>query len=44
MEQVHLQIFGCSIVERQPEKSRRARALKEGDDNYFDEPAFIRLR
>lgn len=44
MEQAHFDVFGCSIAERQPEKTRRAQALKNGDDDYFDEPACNRLR
>lgn len=45
MEQVHKDVFGVSIAERKPkEKTRRQQALKLGDYDYFDEPAFNRLR
>ena len=45
MEQVHLEVFGVSIAERKPsEQARRQQALKLGDYDYFDEPAFNRFR
>lgn len=45
MEQVHVEVFGVSIEERKPkEQARRQQALKLGDYEYFDEPAFNRLR
>lgn len=43
MEQMHQDVFGCSIEQRKPnEKARRQQALKAGDYDYFDEPAFNR--
>ncbi|MBU2114390.1 MAG: hypothetical protein KKE94_11555 [Gammaproteobacteria bacterium] len=43
MEATHLAIFGCSTEQRKPnEKARRQQALKTGDYDYFDEPAFNR--
>lgn len=45
MEQVHQDVFGISIAERRPkEQARRQKALQLGDYDYFDEPAFNRLR
>jgi hypothetical protein len=45
MEQEHLEVFGVTIAERKPsEQARRQQALKLGDYDYFDEPAFNRLR
>lgn len=45
MEQVHQEVFGVSIAERQPkEQTRRRQALKLGDYDYFEEPTFNRLR
>lgn len=43
MEETHLAIFGCSTEQRRPnEKTRRQKALKAGDYDYFDELAFNR--
>lgn len=43
MQETHLAIFGCSTEQRRPnEKARRQQALKAGDYDYFDEPAFNR--
>lgn len=43
MEQVHLEVYGIRINERQPaEARRRQQALQLGDYDYFEEPAFIR--
>lgn len=43
MEQVHLEVFGIRISERQPGAARRRQqALQLGDYDYFDEPAFMR--
>ena len=43
MEQVHQDVFGVSLSERKPkEQTRRQQALKLGDYDYFDEPAFTR--
>jgi hypothetical protein len=45
MDQVHKEIFGINVAERKPkEYDRRQQALKLGDYDYFDEPAFNRLR
>ena len=42
MEQVHLEVFGVTIAEGKPnELASRQQALKLGDYDYFDEPAFI---
>lgn len=43
MEQQHQVVFGCSVGQRKPsERKRRQQALKAGDYDYFDEPAFNR--
>ncbi len=43
MEQQHQAVFGCSIEQRKPnERTKRQQALKAGDYDYFDEPAFNR--
>lgn len=45
MEKVHLEVFGISIADRKPSaQARRQQALQLGDYDYFDEPAFNRLR
>jgi len=45
MEDVHKDVFGITVAERKPkEYDRRQQALKLGDYDYFDEPAFNRLR
>ncbi len=45
MEKVHLEVFGVSISERKPsEAAKRQQALKHGDYDYFEEPAFVRLQ
>ncbi len=43
LEQVHQVVFGCSTLQRKPKEfDRRQQALKLGDYDYFDEPAFNR--
>ncbi|PKM20091.1 MAG: hypothetical protein CVV11_00820 [Gammaproteobacteria bacterium HGW-Gammaproteobacteria-15] len=43
MELQHQAVFGCSIEQRKPsERTKRQQALKAGDYDYFDEPAFNR--
>ena len=45
MEDVHQDVFGVSIAERKPkQQTRRQQALQLGEYDYFDEPAFNRLR
>lgn len=45
MEEVHKDVFGITVAERKPkEYDRRQQALKLRDYDYFDEPAFNRLR
>lgn len=45
MEDVHKDVFGITVAERKPKEfDRRQQALKVGDYDYFDEPAFNRLR
>jgi hypothetical protein len=45
MDARHYEVFGCTYAQRKPKESeRRQQALKQGDYDYFDEPAFNRLR
>lgn len=45
MEKTHIDVFGISIAERKPsELTLRQQALKLGNYDYFDEPAFNRLQ
>lgn len=43
MEKTHLEVFGLSISDRKPSEAvKRQLALKHGDYDYFEEPAFVR--
>lgn len=45
MEQVHQNVFGFSLAERDfSETSRRQQAIAEGDYDYFEQPAWGRYR
>lgn len=45
MDARYYDVFGCTYADRKPkEHQRRQQALKLGDYDYFDEPAFNRRR
>ena len=47
MQQIHHEVFGCSIEQRlnhNSNKSKRQQALSSGDYEYFDEPTVIRVK
>jgi len=43
MEQIHQQVFGQSIAERQQQQNARQQAIADGDFDYFEQPAWERL-